>query len=262
MLDIFELPRVDSTDLFLCSSPWPMVIIVSAYLIFVLKLGRQFMAKREPYDLRGVLMVYNLLQVAYNGILFAAGLYYVLWHRLQNISCLTVLPMDHPLKGLDRTLSYFYYLNKFIDLLDTVFIVLRKSYKQISFLHLLHHLYMPVSGYFVIRLNGFGGHIIVMGLLNLFVHVAMYSYYYLSAQRPQIKGSIWWKQYITVLQMVQFVIIFLHSAWTLRQANCAVSRKLIYMVLFMSAFMFSMFTNFFIHAYIRPRRQLAEQKKE
>lgn len=170
------------------------------------------------------------------------------------------MPVDHPRKVFDRTLSYLYYLNKYIDLLDTVFIVLRKSYKQISVLHLLHHLYMPISGYYIIRFIGFGGHIIVTGLLNLFVHVIMYSYYYLSIQRPQIKRNIWWKKYITILQMVQFVIIFGHSFWTLQQTNCAVPRGIIYMAISISVIMFSMFTNFYIHAYLPLRQQLEELK--
>lgn len=178
------------------------------------------------------------------------------------MSCLVVMPVNHPKKVFDRRLSYLYYLNKYVDLLDTVFIVLRKSYKQISALHLLHHLFMPISGYFVIRFCGFGGHAIVTGLLNLFVHIIMYGYYYLSIDRPQIKRNIWWKKYITILQMTQFVAIFVHSLWTLKQENCAVPRSMIYTSLFMSIVMFSMFTNFYIHAYILSKRAQLKEKKE
>lgn len=172
------------------------------------------------------------------------------------------MPVDDPRKVFDRILSYLYYLNKYIDLLDTVFIVLRKSYKQISALHLFHHLLMPIAGYYVIRFNGFGGHLIVMGLLNLFVHIVMYSYYYISIHRPQIKENIWWKKYITILQMVQFVIIFVHSVWTLQQTNCGVPRGMIYITLLISAIMFSMFTNFFIHCYLPVKKQIAEKKSK
>ncbi|KAL7728071.1 hypothetical protein ACLKA6_017920 [Drosophila palustris] len=234
MYDIFERPHADPSGLFLCTSPWPMLFIISAYLLFVLKLGKKFMENRKPYDLRRVLKVYNLMQVLYNGALFLGASYYLITQRPHNLSCLTVMTPDNPLKSIDRMLSYAYYINKFIDLLDTVFIVLRKNYKQISALHLLHHLYMPVCGYYIIRFNGFGGHIIVTGLLNLFVHIFMYGYYYLASQNPLSKRNLWWKRYITILQMVQFVIIFAHSAWTLVQPNCQVSRHLLYMALFIT----------------------------
>ncbi|KRF79031.1 uncharacterized protein Dvir_GJ11027, isoform C [Drosophila virilis] len=72
MFDIFDRPPADPTRFFLACSPWPMVLIVSFYLFFVLKLGRQFMAKRTPYDLRVVLKVYNLMQILYNGLVFFA----------------------------------------------------------------------------------------------------------------------------------------------------------------------------------------------
>lgn len=69
MLEIFDTAHVDPSGLFLATSPWPMVAIVSSYLIFVLK-GRTFMEKRKAYDLRSVLKVYNLIQILYNASLF------------------------------------------------------------------------------------------------------------------------------------------------------------------------------------------------
>lgn len=75
MFEIFDRPFADPADLFLCRSPWPMVSIVCFYLLFVLKLGRQFMANREPYKLRGVLKVYNLGQIVYNSLELAAVSY-------------------------------------------------------------------------------------------------------------------------------------------------------------------------------------------
>lgn len=286
MLEIFDRPFADPADLFLCRSPWPVVVIVSLYLLFVLKLGRQFMANRQPYNLQRVLKVYNIVQIVYNSLVLATvgnrvscyprrnscsltvlsitfqSIGFIVKYQPYDASCLMVMPVNNPIKVLERRLSYLYYLNKYVDLLDTVFIVLRKSYKQISALHLLHHLLMPISGYFFIRFVGFGGHPILMGLLNLFVHIIMYGYYYLSIHQPQMKRNIWWKKYITILQMVQFIIIFVHSLWTLKQKNCAVPRSIIYTMLLMSGVMFSMFTNFYIHAYILPKRKQFKEKKE
>ncbi|KAH8312870.1 hypothetical protein KR044_013388, partial [Drosophila immigrans] len=261
IVNIFDRPHADPSHLILCSSPWPMFFIISSYLLFVLKLGRILMDRRKAFDLRRVLKIYNLMQVLFNSIIFLGVIYYLIAFKPHNLSCLTVMAPDNPLKNTDRMLSYAYYINKFVDLLDTVFIVLRKSYKQISVLHLLHHLYMPIAGYFIIRFSGFGGHIIVTGVLNLFVHIIMYGYYYIVSQNPDIKPNLWWKQYITILQLVQFVIIFVHSFWTLAQPKCQVSRFIIYMTIFMSIIMFTMFTNFFMHAYLSPKRTKVADKQ-
>lgn len=39
---------------------------------------------------------------------------------------------------------YIYFLAKISELLDTVFFVLRKKERQISFLHMYHHTVMPM----------------------------------------------------------------------------------------------------------------------
>lgn len=41
-----------------------------------------------------------------------------------------------------------------------------------------------------------------IGLINSFVHVIMYSYYGLSAIGPHMQKYLWWKKYITMLQLV------------------------------------------------------------
>jgi len=42
---------------------------------------------------------------------------------------------------------WLYYIAKITELLDTVFFVLRKKQRQISFLHLYHHTLMPVCAF-------------------------------------------------------------------------------------------------------------------
>lgn len=52
-----------------------------------------------------------------------------------------------------------------------------------------------------------GGHGIYLGVLNAFVHVWMYGYYLLSAYYPSYKKNIWWKKYITMLQLVSDILL-------------------------------------------------------
>lgn len=47
-----------------------------------------------------------------------------------------------------------------------------------------------------------GGHLIVLGIMNTYVHSIMYFYFFLTSFKPELKTSIWWKKNITQVQMV------------------------------------------------------------
>lgn len=51
-----------------------------------------------------------------------------------------------------------------------------------------------------------GGHGTFIGLINSFVHIIMYTYYLLAACGPKYHKYLWWKKYITTLQLVRFYI--------------------------------------------------------
>lgn len=51
-------------------SPIPVLLIIAAYLAFVLKVGPQYMENKKPYVLKGTLLFYNLAMTLYNGYLF------------------------------------------------------------------------------------------------------------------------------------------------------------------------------------------------
>lgn len=96
---------------------------------------------------------------------------------------------------------YIYFLAKMSELLDTVFFVIRKKERQITFLHLYHHTVMPMISWGATKYYP-GGHGTLIGVMNSFVHIIMYSYYMLAAMGPQFQRYLFWKKYITTLQMV------------------------------------------------------------
>jgi GNS1/SUR4 family len=59
--------------------------------------------------------------------------------------------------------SHYFYLLKVIDLLDTVFFILRKRNRQVTFLHIYHHAGMVFAGYIYMKVNSGGGYAIVLG---------------------------------------------------------------------------------------------------
>lgn len=78
---------------------------------------------------------------------------------------------------------------------------MRKKYDHVSTLHVIHHGVMPMSVWFGVKFTP-GGHSTFFGLLNTFVHIIMYTYYMLAAMGPSLKKYLWWKKYLTALQMV------------------------------------------------------------
>ncbi|KIJ26916.1 hypothetical protein M422DRAFT_191585 [Sphaerobolus stellatus SS14] len=98
-------------------------------------------------------------------------------------------------------LEFYYMINyyiKYVELLDTVFLALKK--KPLAFLHVFHHSATAMLCY--TQLNGRTSVSWVPIVLNLSVHVVMYYYYYATAAGRKI----WWKKYLTTMQITQFII--------------------------------------------------------
>ncbi|XP_030370854.1 elongation of very long chain fatty acids protein F-like [Scaptodrosophila lebanonensis] len=259
VFNIFNLPLADPFPLPLITSPWPVICILLVYLLFVLKLGRIFMENREPYDVKKLMMVYNIVQIFYNACICCLAIYWLFINPMYDFQCMETLGLDHPEKIWERMTAYAYFINKILDLADTVFFIVRKSYKQITTLHVYHHVIMVLSTYMVERFYGPGGHFNVLGLLNSFVHAIMYFYYLLSSLYPQLKSSFWWKKYITIIQIIQFTILILHSLYVLLfSRNCGFPNSLLLMIIAQNSIIGFMFIKFYINTYIRPQKKKEE----
>ncbi|XP_017491526.1 PREDICTED: elongation of very long chain fatty acids protein AAEL008004-like [Rhagoletis zephyria] len=106
-------------------------------------------------------------------------------------------------------LAWLGYMSRYLDMFDTFFFCLRKKQNQISFLH----------GWFSFKLNPLVPIIILFALFNTAIHVIMYSYYSLASFGPEMQKYLWWKKYITQLQLLQFAVcgtygIFLYCLQT------------------------------------------------
>lgn len=114
---------------------------------------------------------------------------------------------------------WWYYISKFTEFFDTIFFVMRKRYDQVSTLHVIHHGLMPASVWWGVKFTA-GGHSSFFGFLNTFVHILMYAYYMLAAMGPRVQRFLWWKKYLTLVQMVQFVLVMLHAFQLLVRNEC------------------------------------------
>jgi hypothetical protein len=131
--------------------------------------------------------------------------------------------------------------------MDTVFFVLRKKTSQVSTLHVIHHGCMPMSVWFGVKFTP-GGHSTFFGLLNTFVHIVMYTYYLFSALGPQYQKYLWWKKYLTSLQMIQFIAIMVH-AFQLLFIDCNYPRAFVWWIGMHAVMFFFLFNEFYRSTY-------------
>ncbi|VVC92597.1 unnamed protein product [Leptidea sinapis] len=182
------------------------------YHRFVKVWGPAFMKDRSPYDLKNIIVVYNCVQIILCGYmtiqcitwLYLPG-YYSLW-------CQKINYEDTEIERRIISRVWLYYFIKIVDLMDTVFFILRKKFSQVTFLHVYHHLGMCLLAYIGTKYVP-GGHGIMLGFINSAVHTVMYTYYLISITRPQWV-RLWWKKYITQLQIVSIFISFTISRKT------------------------------------------------
>uniref|UniRef100_T1GRY5 Elongation of very long chain fatty acids protein n=1 Tax=Megaselia scalaris TaxID=36166 RepID=T1GRY5_MEGSC len=97
-------------------------------------------------------------------------------------------------------LCYIYFISKLTEFADTTFFVMRKKKSQITWLHVYHHSLTPIEAWILVKFLA-GGNATFPNLLNNFVHICMYFYYMMSAMGPSFAKYLWWKKYMTELQI-------------------------------------------------------------
>ncbi|XP_067613822.1 very long chain fatty acid elongase F-like [Eurosta solidaginis] len=241
----------------------PVILLEIAYVTFVFRIGPWFMKSREPYKLTAVLKYYNIIQILFNAVMAITAFYLFLYKRVVPIGCMTVLPWEHPLKSVEIFAGFAYVINKFLDLCDTIFFVLRKSYKQVTFLHVYHHIMMTFVSFVYVRTLGPGGHAVMTGIMNAVVHVIMYGYYFVSATEPNMKNSLWWKKYITQIQIIQFILALIHNLWPLLvDRNCSVPKIFCIFSVIQAILMIYLFGSFYKKSYLDVEKKKVVDKSQ
>ncbi|KTF86979.1 hypothetical protein cypCar_00015055 [Cyprinus carpio] len=136
-----------------------------------------------------------------------------------------------------------------------VFFVLRKKHSQVTFLHIFHHSVLPWTWWWGITLTPAGGMGSFHAMVNACVHVIMYTYYGLAAAGPRFQKYLWWKKYMTAIQLIQFVLLTVHISQYYFMEKCEYQVPIfIHLILIYGTFFFILFSNFWIQAYIKGKR--------
>ncbi|XP_064472830.1 very long chain fatty acid elongase 7-like [Ornithodoros turicata] len=237
-----------------------LLTLLVSYVYFVKVSGPRFMTNRKPMEhLKPLIIVYNAAMVFANVHFCYTFLRLTYFGRRYSFFCQGI---DYAAK--DRTtmdlleLCWWYFWVRVADFLDTVFFVLRKKDAHISFLHVAHHCLVVFSGWYGVG-YGADGQVVMAICVNSFVHIIMYSYYFLSLLGPSARRYLWWKRHLTQIQIAQFVIVSVHGVIPLFK-ECGYPRMHIYIAFPQCVFFTGMFVDFYCKAYAKkkcePKRTL------
>ncbi|XP_066253046.1 very long chain fatty acid elongase AAEL008004-like [Euwallacea similis] len=253
-----ELSDPRALDYPLMFSPFPTIFILFLWFKFILQWGPDYMKNREPINLKTVMMVYNIFQVAANSYI----VYYVFLAKdVISLSCMEV-DYSNSYWGLKfLSITYLYFMLKLADLLDTIFFVLRKKTSHLSFLHIYHHFGMVCISWLAMKFIG-GGHNYYVALANAPVHIILYSYYLLTAYDSKYGKHLWLKKFITQAQLVQFAFLLLMFGQLLFN-ECNFPKIVPIFFIPQNLFMMCLFGDFYIRTYIMiPKQKEKLQNKD
>lgn len=255
----YEKIDVRVRDYPLMQSPIDMTVLLLTYVFFAVCVGPRLMANRKAFHLNSAMVIYNLSMVLFNAYIVYEFLMSG-WATTFTWRCDLIDTSSTP-EGFRRVrVAWLFYISKFIELLDTVFFVLRKKQSQITFLHVFHHSVMPWSWWWGVTLTPAGGMGTFHPMVNSAVHVIMYFYYGLSAAGPRFQKYLWWKKYMTAIQLTQFILVSIHISQYYFMEQCDYQFPLwIHLIWMYGVFFFILFSHFWVQAYIKGKRLPASQ---
>ncbi|XP_026666719.1 elongation of very long chain fatty acids protein 7-like [Ceratina calcarata] len=235
------------------NSALPLAFITFSYLYFVLKCGPKYMQNKPAYKLKTFIRYFNISQIVVNAwnvytlIRYGWGIDNLIYTRTErNLELKAHLP----------EIAYVAWAGlglKAIDLVETGIFILRKKQNQISFLHIYHHITTVwiswlYARYFTYELA------LTLIVLNCGVHVIMYSYYLLSSFGETMTSVLRpIKPYITLIQMVQFVIMIVYVIQACI-AGSSSNRNLGFVTLLDVLVNFYLFYNFYKETYTKVKK--------
>lgn len=133
-----------ATPLFFKGISLALPAVATMLYVVMCLVGPRVMRDRQPFELKGIMLSYNAYQA-----FFSAWSVFIFIREIHRIGAgywgNTGAGLGHPewltdaRYGQLMCVLWLHYNNKYMELLDSVFMILRKKNEQLSFLHCYHH---------------------------------------------------------------------------------------------------------------------------
>ena len=210
------------------------------------------MENRQPYKLTNVTRLYNIYQIV-GCSFFVAKAFKIGFSFNETWKCFDdpkyIGHMDE-FTIVQGYFSWWFLFLRLSEFLETIFFILKKKFNQVTILHVYHHISVPFIVWIFFIHSG-GRMIAYIAILNSFVHVFMYGYYFLSSFQMLQKFTNFIKPCITAIQIIQLFVLFIHSVVALLP-GCHASR-LFYLQAINLGLLITLFLKFFIKTYLKSK---------
>lgn len=217
---------------------WPSIFaMVGGYLgtVYTLKF---FMDKYDvtPFGLKNLMRVYNFAQVILN--------VYMIYGLSEVVGIPNIFGINRPYSANLEFFCFVHFLSKALDYFDTVFIILRKKYDQLSVLHVYHHASIGMVWAYLLQIGHANGTASYGAFINSVIHFVMYSHYFIRS----IGLNNPFKRLVTSAQITQFYSCMLHAV-LVPIYDTLIPKKLAIIQLCYHTTMIYLFTNFYNQQY-------------
>jgi len=224
---------------------------IGVYALFIY-FGQEYMKNRKPMDLKRALAIWNFTLAAFSitgTVSVISEFIFVL--RQEGGFHSTVCAPCSEISDSAVFWGWMFCMTKLAELIDTVFIVLRK--RPLIFLHFYHHITVLLYAWYFYSDEIAPARWFIM--VNFIIHSVMYTYYSLRSIGVYIPKPI--AMAITVSQLSQMVIGVYVNVYAYKALNrgeaCDVKYHHLHVGLGLYASYFVLFGNYFYWAYFKGK---------
>eukprot|EP00931_Biecheleriopsis_adriatica_P103077 TRINITY_DN77963_c0_g1_i1.p1 TRINITY_DN77963_c0_g1~~TRINITY_DN77963_c0_g1_i1.p1 ORF type:complete len:688 (+),score=126.10 TRINITY_DN77963_c0_g1_i1:23-2065(+) len=177
----------------------PVVFGLPIVWVFGVYTLANYMTSEKAFQMKRWMQAYNVGQ-----ILLCS---YMVYGLMPCISLPNLFGINSEYDQRGEWFVFVHYLSKYFDWLDTLWILLRKNRKQLSFLHVYHHMTIPMVWGYLLYMGVGAGTTRYGAWINSLTHVFMYTHYLWTSfglRNP-------FKKYITGWQILQFYSCLAHA---------------------------------------------------
>jgi len=200
--------------------------------------------QKEGFVMFFCVAIYNLTQV-----LFCGWVVYRALDEHRNRGFRLVCNVHDLASENMAFITHCFYLSKALDFGDTMFMIIKGNWRQVSFLHVYHHFSIFLFYWLNSQCN-YDGDAYFSIVLNGSIHFVMYGYYFVTAFNVTVPLII--KKAITNAQLTQFCCMELQGVALLTMDGCGSSRRVTILFMVYISTMLILFMNFKMQNYKKP----------